>query len=217
MNAQEHIRARLAADPQLFKPEPGESLVGVVVGRYTVHHDSYGDSPALRVWDGSVEWRWHAYGTVASGFVEETDPQFGDWVGVLYVGQEGSGEQAVKKWRTAHVPRGFEFGATASVAPASPAVSAPPVRDSGDGGPGVESSPPPEERAIPNEPEGEPTISAAQVAELKASFDGCPDEAYRKKIGAEFVSIFGKASDLPAWRYEEASGWLADALAEAPF
>lgn len=209
MNAQEHIYARLAADPQLFKPEPGESLVGVVVGRYTVHHDSYGDSPALRIWDGTTEWRWHAYGTVASGFVEECDPKFGDWVGVLYVGQEGSGTDAIKKWRTAHVPAHFADSLGDSPVPAgcSPAPAAAIA-----GVPSAVPSPePPTEERIPNEEPGEPKITHAQAQEIVAMFESFADDGLRKQTKQEFVELFGKPVDLPGWRYEEALGFIREA------
>jgi hypothetical protein len=94
------IAERLNADPQLWKPEPGEQLVAMVVGRYTVRHDQYGDSPALRLWDGKSEWRWHAFGTVAEGFVTECNPRYGDWVGLKFLG-DGPG---YKDWRTVHIP-----------------------------------------------------------------------------------------------------------------
>lgn len=113
MNVEAHIRARLEKPVELWKPEEGDVLVGMVVGRYTHTHEQYGDSPALRILSGSQEWRWHAFGTVASSEVEQCDPQWGDWIGVKYEGQSGD----YKVYRVVHVPAAFAVGEVAVAAP----------------------------------------------------------------------------------------------------
>lgn len=106
------LRAMLDHDPELWKPQPGDSLVGQVTARSVYHHDKWGDSPMVKVLDEHGKmWRWYALATVAKnelGWVTGDDGdgygpdavRVGDWVGALYVGRGSTSDGTeYEQWR----------------------------------------------------------------------------------------------------------------------
>lgn len=215
MNVEAHIRARLEKPVELWKPEEGDVLVGMVVGRYTHTHEQYGDSPALRILSGAQEWRWHAFGTVASSEVEQCDPQWGDWIGVKYEGQSGD----YKVYRVVHVPAQFAVGEVGIESPATPASSEPQpvVPPAPVPSPPRSSSTPPEPVSglLPGEePFDTAKVTQSQRTELSALFARFPEDR-RKPLRVEFAKRFQAetSKDLAASQYERAKAWLQGELA----
>jgi hypothetical protein len=103
------LAERLDESADAWRPEPGDKLIGTVVG-FDQRTSSYDDTPypvvTVDIEDGSTEKRqpiapgtekaWHAYHTVPRNELSKLRPQVGERLGVAYYGK---GPKSYERYR----------------------------------------------------------------------------------------------------------------------
>jgi hypothetical protein len=82
---------RLDSFPEAWKPDPGEKLVGKIIGLDT-RETEYGEYPIVTVLtaDGR-ELAFHAFHTVARNELAKLEPDIGEQIGIAYHGRAEGG------------------------------------------------------------------------------------------------------------------------------
>ena len=80
------ITSMLDSFPEGWRPEPGDKLIGVVIGLGS-RVGEYGEYPIVSVrTDDGQDFAFHAFHTVARGELETLQPKLGDRIGIAYHG-----------------------------------------------------------------------------------------------------------------------------------
>jgi hypothetical protein len=90
---------RLSRDPEPWKPEPGDALIGEVLDLEQRTSD-FGDYPAITVLDDDgVEWTFHGYHTIAKNELAKQRPVPGDRIGIKYHGKKQGAKNTYESYR----------------------------------------------------------------------------------------------------------------------
>ena len=85
------IEDRLNREPEAWKPQPGDRLIGTVV-EVEEYRSDYGTYPMITIsTDDGQEWMFHAFHTVARTEIERKQPKPGDRIGIAYHGLSEKG------------------------------------------------------------------------------------------------------------------------------
>jgi hypothetical protein len=103
------ITSMLDSFPEGWRPNPGDKLVGVVIGLET-RAGEYGEYPIVTVrTDAGQDFAFHAYHTVAERELAKLQPRVGDRIGIAYHGLHLS--KGYERYRIVIVRRAGEVAA----------------------------------------------------------------------------------------------------------
>jgi hypothetical protein len=86
MNSSTTFTDLLDSFPEGWRPQPGDKLIGVVIG-LEKRTTEYGEYPIVTVrTDEGKDYAFHAFHTVAKGELEKLQPMVGDRIGIAYHG-----------------------------------------------------------------------------------------------------------------------------------